>query len=324
MPDTDAVSTRALDPLSLRIVGALQVDGRASWRKIAEALGEPVRTVARRGAALLEDRTVQVVGLPNTDPTHIVRVRCRPGMVASVAERLAARPETVFVYAVGQGPEVVVEVMLDYADLAPFVLEDLPTLDGVEEVRTASALEYYRTVAEWSPGLLADQELRALGGTNLAPTGHQPGLHLDAVDRALVDALVADGRTPLQAVAALLDCSDATARRRIEQLTTRGVLRIRAVVEPALVGLPVETLVWIRVHPSRAPELGRALVASPLVRYCAFLAGDDQLLVDVTTADLDGLRTLLADHYWGAGADRVTATPLLRAYKRGGVLVPQD
>lgn len=48
-------------------------------------------------------------------------------------------------------------------------------------------------------------------------------------------------------VAALLSCSDATARRRIEQLLARGVLRIRAVVEPAVVGLPVETLVWIRV-----------------------------------------------------------------------------
>jgi DNA-binding Lrp family transcriptional regulator len=41
-----------LDELDRRIVGALQIDGRASWRRIAEVLGEPERTIARRGSAL--------------------------------------------------------------------------------------------------------------------------------------------------------------------------------------------------------------------------------------------------------------------------------
>ena len=320
LANTDLVSHEVLDPLSTRIIGALQVDGRASWRRIAEVLGEPVRTVARRGAALLEDRTVQVVGLANTAPTHIVRVRCRPAAIGSVAEALSARNDTAFVYAVGQAPELVAEVMTSYDDVAALVLDELPLLDGVEEVRLGSALAYYRTVAEWSPGLLTAAETAALdaGHAPWAPV-HPTDLELDDADRALVDALVKDGRIPLQDVATLLSWSDATARRRIEQLLVRGVLRIRAVVEPAVVGLPVETLVWIRVNPARVDELGRALSESPWVRYCAFLAGDEQLLVDITTPDIGALRTVLTDEAWIGGADRVVATPLLRAYKRGGV-----
>ena len=322
VPDTGRVSSAPLDPLSQRIVGALQVDGRASWRKIAEVLDEPVRTVARRGAALLDDRTVQVVGLPNTDQTHIVRLRCRAGATAAVAQAVAARRDTVFVYAVGHAPEIVAEVMTPYDALASLVLDELPALDGVEEVRADSALLYFRTVAEWSPDLLTPDESAALGEIGDGePISPETRIQLDDVERALLDALVADGRTPLQDIAERLGCSDATARRRVEQLVGRGALRIRAVVEPALLGLPVETLVWLRAHPARIDEIGRALVVSPLVRYCAFVAGEDQLLVDVTTPDVDTLRRLLTDPAWAGGADQVSATPLLRAYKRGGVLV---
>jgi hypothetical protein len=43
---------RLLDPRERRIVVALQLDGRSSWRRIAEVLDEPERTVARRGGEL--------------------------------------------------------------------------------------------------------------------------------------------------------------------------------------------------------------------------------------------------------------------------------
>jgi DNA-binding Lrp family transcriptional regulator len=322
VPDTGPVSSALLDPLSRRIVGALQVDGRASWRKIAEVLDEPVRTVARRGAALLEERTVQVVGLPNTDPTHLLRIRCRAGATARVAAAVAGRRDTVFVYALGRAPEIVVEVMTPYAALAALVLDELPALDGVEEVQVDSALLYFRTIAEWLPGLLSAEEIAALGGVPPSePFSPETQFRLDDAERTLLDALAADGRAPLQEIAELLGCSDATARRRVEQLVERGVLRIRAVVEPALLGLPVETLLRVRVHPTKVDAVGRALVSSPLVRYCTFVAGEDQLLVDVTTPDVDGLRALLTDPAWIGGADQVVATPLLRAYKRGSVLV---
>ncbi|WP_159061233.1 AsnC family protein, partial [Streptomyces europaeiscabiei] len=35
------------DSLDRRIISALQIDGRAAWHRIAAALGEPERTVAR-------------------------------------------------------------------------------------------------------------------------------------------------------------------------------------------------------------------------------------------------------------------------------------
>ncbi|MER7185249.1 Lrp/AsnC family transcriptional regulator, partial [Streptomyces hyaluromycini] len=67
-----------MDPLDLRVIAALQVNGRASWRSVAQALGEGERTVARRGTRLLESGLVRVVGLENFAETVVVRLRCRP------------------------------------------------------------------------------------------------------------------------------------------------------------------------------------------------------------------------------------------------------
>jgi len=49
-----------LDEVDRRLIGALQVDGRASPEQLADALELPPRTVTRLLAALLRDGTVRV------------------------------------------------------------------------------------------------------------------------------------------------------------------------------------------------------------------------------------------------------------------------
>ena len=137
--------------LSRRIIGALQIDGRASWRRIADALNEPVRTVSRRGTTLLDDRTVQVVGLPSHSPTHLLRLKCRPDSVQSVAREVARLPQSVFVYAVSGSAEVVAELMMPFDALAPLLLDELPRIHGVQNHSLTPVLQYFRTVAEWLP-----------------------------------------------------------------------------------------------------------------------------------------------------------------------------
>ena len=52
-----------LSDLERQIIVALQVDGRATWRKIARVIGEPERTVARYGSALLEQGKVKIAAI---------------------------------------------------------------------------------------------------------------------------------------------------------------------------------------------------------------------------------------------------------------------
>ncbi|MGA9750004.1 MAG: Lrp/AsnC family transcriptional regulator, partial [Nocardioides sp.] len=91
-----------LDAVDRHIVAALQLNGRASWRKIASALGTSESTVTRRGQQLLADRAVAVVGVLDhlrcgLGISVYVRLRARPGRVLAVARAVAAHPRPRFV-----------------------------------------------------------------------------------------------------------------------------------------------------------------------------------------------------------------------------------
>ncbi|MPY81231.1 MAG: AsnC family transcriptional regulator, partial [Actinophytocola sp.] len=98
-----ATSPARIDELDRRIVAALQVDGRAPWRKIAAVLDEPERTVARRGSRLLDERVVMVTGIAIGDriaysEPAVVSMQCSPGTVRVAAASLARREESTFTY----------------------------------------------------------------------------------------------------------------------------------------------------------------------------------------------------------------------------------
>ena len=95
---------------------------------------------------------------------------------------------------------------------------------------------------------------------------------------------------------------------------------IRTLVEPGLMGLPVEAQLWVQTTPQLIDRLGRALAAAPQVRYAAALAGDYQLLVDVTLPSQDDLYRFISAPWWGESITRVRTAMVVGARKRGGRL----
>ena len=88
-----------MDELDRKIIGILQLDGRASNAKIARELGVSEGTIRRRLKRLIEDEAIQVVALPepsklgyNTEA--IVGIQVDPGKLEYVAEELGRAPET--------------------------------------------------------------------------------------------------------------------------------------------------------------------------------------------------------------------------------------
>ncbi|WP_307804934.1 Lrp/AsnC family transcriptional regulator [Streptomyces sp. VRA16 Mangrove soil] len=310
-----------LDALDRRIVAALQIDGRASWRRIASALGEPERKVARRGLRLLESGAVVVRGLVVRGETVILRMNCRPGAVRDTAVAAARRDDAIFSYVLAGAADCVAELQCRPGELGRLMLDEVPALPGLVEQQVSPVLRYFRTVHEWSPGILGDAEVEALGGTAARPVDgvEVPDVEIGPDEAAILRALAEDGRRTHDELAAVAGVSVATARRRVEALTRQGLVSIRAAVEPALLGLPVEALLWIRTRPDEVEAVGRLLVESPLVRYAAVVMGEHQLLVDVTQPSKGDLHAFLTEAPWVRRAEAVQSHLVVEAWKRSGV-----
>ncbi|HKT56921.1 MAG TPA: AsnC family transcriptional regulator [Microbacterium sp.] len=311
----------ALDEIDRRIVGALQVDGRASWRRIAGVIDVPVRTVVRRGNALLSSRAIRV-GLVHSTRTVLLEVQAAAADVDAVARALAARETSIFVYVLGSPVRILVEEH-EPAENADLMLHDIPSIPGVTGVALIPVLEYYRTLTSWMPGQLTPEEAQALNPAfGLPPRIDQPVPELDAGDEAILAALEADARAAAIDIAGSVGLSESAVRRRLGVLLG-DVVEVRAIVAPATVGLPIAAFVWLRVRPGAVAAVSAGLQASPYVRYAAFTLSDEQILVDVAAPTVTELRRFLTESPWSADVDGMRAASVVAAYKRSGVRVQE-
>jgi DNA-binding Lrp family transcriptional regulator len=311
-----------LDDLQRRIVAALQVDGRASWRKIAAVLGEPERSVARRGSELLDSGTVGIVGI-RPQATHVVvRVNCVPGTARVAVEALARRPDSSFSYSVTGVADGVAELLVEPDRLKDILALEIPAIAGISGTQTYPVLKYFRTIRSWRIECLSKAQMKALQAPysleDRMPAGSLP---LSSQDRAMLAVLAEDGRASYELIARRAGVSESTSRRRVEWLLFNHAIQIRAVVEPAVLGLPVEALLWIRAAPGQVDKIGEALNREVCVRYAAAITGEYQILADVTVGDLGDLYAFITNSQWATAVHAVEVSVLLEARKRGGRLM---
>jgi DNA-binding Lrp family transcriptional regulator len=312
-----------VDVLDRRLVAALQVAPRASWGEIGRAVGEHERTVARRLQRLIADGVVRVTAIYDDlrtghgRPAHL-HVHVRPGTAAQVAKALADRPDTRSVYALTGAADLACELVPpSRQDLHTILSHEISEIDGVSRTRTQVVLHTFTTVAEWHAPYLSEEEVAELRpAPPPACLPDQDGL--SPLEQEIAELLAADGRAAFTAIAERLEISVSTARRRVGSLIERRLLLPRAEVEPALLGLEVEAVLWLKVRPYGLDLTGRGLAAHPNVRYCAATSGTHSLIVQVAVAHEADLYRFMTD-VLGRLDEIIDSdlTLITRAYKRG-------
>ena len=91
-----------MDELDRKIIGLLQLDGRASNAKIAREVGVSEGTVRRRLRRLIQDDVVKVIAVPNLEKlgyatTALIGLQTGPGKSDAVAEAIANLEEAHYV-----------------------------------------------------------------------------------------------------------------------------------------------------------------------------------------------------------------------------------
>lgn len=116
--------------------------------------------------------------------------------------------------------------------------------------------------------------------------------------------------------------SESSVSRRISWLISSGQISIRALVEPRVIGLAVEAILWVDLPQGAVEPLGNRLKDRQEVRYLAAVGGPHQLAVDVTLPSIARLYDFLAESMWSQHSARVQVDLVAEARKRGGRILP--
>jgi DNA-binding Lrp family transcriptional regulator len=214
-----------IDPVDRRIIGYLQVDGRAPFRAIAQTLELPERTVSRRGQELLSSGVIQVTGLIERGSmarkeAMILRIQCAPGTNAIVATALANLPESIFVYLISGHNECLTEIFATTKKLNEILLKFIPGIPGVVTVTSFGCLKYFRTAAQWNPGILTEAELEKIT-RDLVPRPIQE-IDLQADDLMILEILSKNGRATFDQISRSCASKNGTATQLWRFIHTCG------------------------------------------------------------------------------------------------------
>jgi DNA-binding Lrp family transcriptional regulator len=126
------------------------------------------------------------------------------------------------------------------------------------------------------------------------PTLADSDRQIDDVDRALLRALVSDGRMPFSELAARCHISRSTAHARVERLRRIGAITgFTTTLDPALLGFGICALVFLKItqHGWRAAR--DAIVEVPGVESLMMCAGEYDLIAIVRSPDMAHFRDTL-------------------------------
>ncbi|MEN3612139.1 Lrp/AsnC family transcriptional regulator [Plantactinospora sp. ZYX-F-223] len=319
-----------MDELDRRIIGALLAHPRATHAQIGEAVFTSEATVSRRVPRLLRSGTVRVIGVIDSEATRrarslFVRLRCRPGTARRSAEHLARWQESGSVKLLTGSVECVAEVAYTSNEhLLQLMLDQLPGLDGVLAVWSNQVIRRFSTPHGWSPSLLPADVVDRLRAQRMDQWSEQPPVGspppLSRLDESIVASLAVDGRQGWQQLAERCGASPVTVRRRTEAMMTAGFLRMRTVIEPSVVGLPVNAFIALSVNPTHLGQAGELLAAHHAVLMIAATTGDRNLCGEVALESDSALYAFLSGTVGQLpGLQHADVAVVLQSVKRAGV-----
>lgn len=276
----------------LALVHALQLRPRASWTVLGQALGADPVTVARRWGRLAQRGEAWVLGSPG--PLlfdHIcvafVEVGCAVGQAASVVRALSGHAHALTIERPAGSHDLLVTVSTrDLLAMSRYTLDHLPAIEGVTAVRTRIVTHMFTEGGSWRIAAL-DPGQRAQLTEPADMSGTRRGsLDISPFDRSILRRLALDGRASYQALAAGLDTSASTVKRRIDRLVQLGLITFRCDFARPLGGWPVAVTFWARVPAADLPVVGHALVRYPETRNCAAVSGPYNLIVEASLHSL--------------------------------------
>ena len=151
---TRSLSRTAPDDVSKAIIEQLQEDGRRPYATIGKAVGLSEAAVRQRVQKLVDSGVMQIVAV--TDPMQVGFHRqamvaiSATGDIESIAKRLSAIPEVVYLVVIAGSFDVLAEIVVTDDDhLLELINEQIRTIPGVLRTETFLYLKLTKQTYNW-------------------------------------------------------------------------------------------------------------------------------------------------------------------------------
>jgi DNA-binding Lrp family transcriptional regulator len=302
-----------LDAVDGKILHALQLAPRVSFRRIADVIDSPEQAVARRYRKLRRDGVVRVIGLVNPmvygDCQWVVRVRAKPDDLPRLAEALVRRPEVTHANVLSGWTELVCIIRAPLGETKDSILQRLPRTSAVLDLEVDLVLRVFGEPASspWTAyGHTLDDEQAALIRHEMSGATASSALTSpDEQDEPLLAALAADGRIAHARLAEQTGWSSARVKRRMAALEASGTLAFDVDLLPDRLGFYVSAMLWLTTAPRHLATVAEQIAAHREVASAVAVSGKNNLLVVAICRDADDLFRYVSERL--AGVDHIEA-----------------
>ncbi|MFJ4028564.1 Lrp/AsnC family transcriptional regulator [Paenarthrobacter sp. NPDC089989] len=314
--------------LDLEIVNALQINPRAEWSRIADALGLSAPTVARRWNILAEQGLAWITPSPgqrylSAGWSAFIQLSSMPGESEALIQRLCAEPAFGTVSMVTGSHDIFMDCFASsHEELMDIVTGSFPRLAGITDREVVFVTKLYRQASEWRSGTLEPARARLVSTeSRSAPAGYSP----DPLDAALLEELANDGRASWAELGAACGVSPQTARRRVERFLAAGYMTLRCDSSTAANRGLREVTLMLNVPAQYVDDVGRYFATQTNCRLSAQVLGTQNLVVTLWVRDYLEAQAYERDLAERApGSSVISRQAVVRTYKRLGHLLDES
>ena len=292
-----------LDDVDRAILSALATNGRASWADVGTAAGCSGSTAQRRFQRLRDAGYVKVIATSDVLASGFglsveLRVTCGASGTDPVVAALGARDEVRFLATLTGSADLVAQLVVSDHHQLERLLHELFSDTGAQ-TEALTTLRTFTVPFAALPGVAALPAAAKLEASTV-PNAAIPDPRVEegvaplsasatALERAVFENLIDDGRLPLVDLARAVGQSEGVVKRILDALVSSGRVRVGPLVAPALFDLNTELTVWVSVAPDRLSDAARQLATHPAVAYAAATAGRYNLVAQVFLHDVSAI-----------------------------------
>lgn len=307
-----------IDAVDLKILGALELDGRMPTSSLAKKIGTSRGYAGRRLQRLLEEKVTRVVTFTNPralgyQASAMIGIRVLPGQLNNVAEDLRKRPSVLsVVVGTGRHDIFVWTLFVEATDIAGFLDRELGGIAGIASTETTIIIGWNKV----SFAYLTAQDMRGDNGNKRlwvdfsGPVSTDSGLTVDETDLKILRALEADGRKPVSAIAKEIRTSRANVASRLQRLLDDGVATVACSTSPLALGYRMFAMIGIKVTPSHLGAVVGRVCALPNVYWVMTVAGRYDIVAWTMFADPRELAAFMANDLGGVAGIASTETAI--------------